>query len=115
MASRSPLAILPIRTSSEVVGIGRAIDSSIRQPGVAQVQAQWKKLCGFSGRRALAVSFAVQAQLGKLNGRYGAFAGHFGGFSPGPPEPPSSGKEPRRFCRSKNSLEPFSDAPVPPV
>jgi hypothetical protein len=85
MASRSPLAILPIRTSSEVVGIGRAIDSSIRQPGVAQVQAQWKKLCGFSGRRALAVSFAAQAQLGKLKGRYRAFAEHFEGIWAGSP------------------------------
>jgi hypothetical protein len=40
MASRSPLAILAIRTSSEVVGIGRAIDSSVRQPELAQVQAK---------------------------------------------------------------------------
>src|SRR5580700_773953 len=88
MASRSPLAILPIRTSSEVVGIGRVIDSSVRQPGGAQVQEIRKKtLRGCSGRRAaraLTASFAVQAQLGKLKGRHRAFCRAFRGFSTSP-------------------------------
>jgi hypothetical protein len=36
-----------------------------------------KTLRGLSGRWALAASFAVQAQLGKLNGRYRAFCRAF--------------------------------------
>src|ERR1700730_18174750 len=85
MASRSLLAILPIRTSSEVVGIGRAIDSSVRQPGSAQVQEIRKKLCAAvpapaPGGRAPSASFAVQAQLGKLEGRYRAYCPAFRGF-----------------------------------
>src|ERR1700722_3263955 len=85
MASRSPFAILPIRTSSEVVGIGRAIDSSVRQPGRAQVQERREKtLRGLSRRRAgraLAASFAVQAQLSKFWGRHRAYCRPFRGFS----------------------------------
>jgi hypothetical protein len=70
--------MLPIRTSSEGVGIGRAIDSSVRQPGSAQVQQIRKKLCAAVpgagiGRRAPAASFAVQVRLGKLKGRYRGF------------------------------------------
>src|ERR1700722_18089760 len=88
MASRSPFAILPIRTSSEVVGIGRAIDSSVRQPGRAQGQERREKtLRGLSRRRAgraLAASFAVQAQLSKFWGRHRAYCGHSEGFLAGP-------------------------------
>jgi hypothetical protein len=40
-----------------------------------------KTLRGLSGRRALAASFAVQAQMGKLNGRYRAFCRTFRGVS----------------------------------
>jgi hypothetical protein len=47
-----------------------------------------KTLRGLSGRRALAVSFAVQAQLGKLNGRYRAFRGVSGRFTPNRLHPP---------------------------
>src|SRR5580704_13264645 len=39
-----------------------------------------KTLRGLSGRRALAASFAVQAQSGKLNGRCRAFGSAFRGF-----------------------------------
>jgi hypothetical protein len=39
-----------------------------------------KTLRGLSGCRALAASFAVQAQLGKLNGRYRPFCRAFRGF-----------------------------------
>jgi hypothetical protein len=41
-----------------------------------------KTLRGLSGCRALAASFAVQAQLGKLNGRYRAFRGFSGRSAP---------------------------------
>jgi hypothetical protein len=41
-----------------------------------------KTLRGLSGCRALATSFAVQAQLGKLNGRYRAFRGFSGRSAP---------------------------------
>jgi hypothetical protein len=41
-----------------------------------------KTLRGLSGRRALAASLAVQAQLGKLNGRYRAFRGFSGRSAP---------------------------------
>jgi hypothetical protein len=82
MASLSPLAILAIRTSSEVVGIGRAIDSSIRQPRVAQVQAQWKKLCAAcpgAGRWPQVSPF--RRNWASLT----AATAHFEGFPAGPP------------------------------
>src|ERR1700722_7135219 len=86
MASRSLLAILPIRTSSEVVGIGRAIDSSVRQPGGAQVQEIMKKLCAAvpgagAGRPGAFGKFrrsdAVGQVLEPLQGILTAFRGFF--------------------------------------
>src|SRR5580698_1455115 len=101
MASRSPLAILAIRTSSEVVGIGRAIDSSVRQPGVAQVQAKWKKLCAaLPGAGRLAQVSPFRRNWASFGAATGHFAGHFEGFSPGP-------RPATFFCRGT--------APVPPV
>jgi hypothetical protein len=85
MASRSPLAILAIRTSSEVVGIGRAIDSSIRQPGVAQVQAKWKKLrAARPGAGRIRQVSPFKRSWASLTAGTGHFAGHFEGFPAGP-------------------------------
>jgi hypothetical protein len=88
MASRSLLAILPIRTSSEVVGIGRAIGSSVRQPGRAQVQQISKKLCAAGSgaerlRRRPQVS-PFGRNWASLRAATGHFAGHFEGFPAGP-------------------------------
>src|SRR5579862_6229593 len=80
MASRSPLAILAIRTSSEVVGIGRAIDSSVRQPGSARVQdSKENTLRGWSGRR-VAGSLPQVSPFGRNWASLRAATGHIEGF-----------------------------------
>ncbi|HXD15114.1 MAG TPA: hypothetical protein VNU65_13130, partial [Xanthobacteraceae bacterium] len=76
----SPLAILAIRTSSEVVGIGRAIDSSVRQPGGAQVQdSRENTLRGWSGRR-VAGSLPQVSPFRRSWASLRAATGHIEGF-----------------------------------
>jgi hypothetical protein len=80
------LAILPIRTSSEVVGIGRAIGSSVRQPGRAQVQERRKKLCAAGpGAGRLPQVSPFRRSWASFGAATEHFIGHFEGFSPPAP------------------------------
>src|ERR1700734_631873 len=75
MASRSPPAMRPIRTSSEVVCIGRLSAHGFVAGGWVWVQAKRKKRFARTIGSAQEVSFASQVRLRKPNAA-GLFGTH---------------------------------------